>query len=281
MVLVTGASAGIGEATARRLARAGFIVYGGARRVDRLASLAGDGVRPIRLDVTDDASMRSVIEQIEREAGGVDVLVNNAGYGSLGALEDVSPDEARRQLEVNVFGLARMTQLVLPGMRRKRAGRIINVSSVGGRIAFPLGGWYHASKHAVEGLSDSLRMEVEDFGIHVSVIQPGGTASEWAEIANQKVRESSGAGAYARLALAMEAINPPSPAPADAVAQVIERAATDRRPRTRYAGSRGARVGLFMRWLLSDRAYDWVVRTVLRRAVRQLVAQPPSAPSST
>lgn len=270
VILVTGASAGIGEATARRLARAGHTVYAGARRMERLQALAGDGVRPLLLDVTDDASMRAAIAHIEREAGVVDVLVNNAGYGSMGALEDVPLDEARRQLDVNVFGLARMCQLVLPGMRQKRAGRIINVSSVGGRLSFPIGAWYHASKHAVEGLSDSLRMETRDFGIEVSVIQPGGTASEWAQIANQRAQAASGAGPYGGFVQAMAQMLEGGPAvPADAIAELIQRAVEDRRPRTRYVGPGGAKVALFLRRWIGDRAYDSLILWMMRRTLKK------------
>ena len=174
VALVTGASSGIGAATARRLARAGFVVYGAARRLDRLAALEGEGVRPLALDVTDDASMVAAVERVVAEQGRIDVLVNNAGYGSYGAVEDVPQEEARRQIEVNLFGLARLIQLVLPAMRAQGSGRIVNVTSMGGRIATAFGGWYHASKHAVEGLSDSLRQEVARFGIDVVVIEPGG-----------------------------------------------------------------------------------------------------------
>src|SRR5215217_4048985 len=161
--LVTGASSGIGEATALKLQGLGFTVYGAARREDRLQELAAEGIRPLAMDVTDEASMSAGIERIIADAGRIDVLVNNAGYGSYGALEDVPLDEARRQFEVNVFGLARLTQLVLPHMRAQRDGYIVNVSSMGGRIWEPFGSWYHATKFAVEGLSDSLRVEVAPF----------------------------------------------------------------------------------------------------------------------
>src|SRR5215207_11623280 len=179
VALITGASSGIGEATAVELLRRGFTVYGAARRVDRMAALADRGVHVIEMDVTDDASMTSGVERVIREQGRIDVLVNNAGYGSYGALEDVPLDEARRQFEVNVFGLARLTQLVLPHMRAQRDGYIVNISSMGGKIWEPLGSWYHASKFAVEGLSDSLRVEVAEFGIKVVIIEPGTIRSEW------------------------------------------------------------------------------------------------------
>ena len=160
IALVTGASSGIGEATAKALAADGFTVYAGARRVDRMQPLTEHGIVPIALDVTEEASMTSVVDQIRTEAGPIDVLVNNAGYGSYGSVEDVSMDEARRQIEVNLFGLARLTQLVLPDMRAAGDGYIVNISSVGGTFGEPLGAWYHASKYAVEGFTDSLALEV-------------------------------------------------------------------------------------------------------------------------
>ncbi|MEI6624377.1 MAG: SDR family NAD(P)-dependent oxidoreductase, partial [Actinomycetes bacterium] len=167
VAIVTGASSGIGEASVRELMRLGFTVYACARRVDRMAALADEGAKVLPMDVTDDSSMTAAVEQIQADEGWVSVLVNNAGYGSYGALEDVPLSEARYQFEVNVFGLARLTQLVLPGMRAQHKGRVINVSSVGGKIWEPFGSWYHATKFAVEGLSDSLRVELKPFGIKV------------------------------------------------------------------------------------------------------------------
>ena len=271
VILVTGASTGIGEAAARRLAKAGHTVYAGARRVERMKPLEADGVRTLFLDVTEDASMTAAVERIERETGGVDVLVNNAGYGSYGAIEDVPMDEARAQFEVNVFGLARMSQLVLPGMRKKHAGRIINISSIGGRITLPLGSWYHASKHAVEGLSDCLRQEVSGFGIHVSVIQPGGTESEWAKIAGENVLKTSGQGAYAALAQGMASIMTRENAggaltqvPADVIAVLIQKAAEAPRPKTRYVGPGMAKMMLTARRWLSDRGWDNMIAGMAR-----------------
>ena len=177
--LVTGASSGIGQDTARKLQALGYTVYGAARRTDRLRALAADGIRPLTMDVTDDASMSAGVNRILEETGRIDVLVNNAGYGSFGAIEDVPMNEARRQLEVNVFGLARLTQLVAPHMRAQGSGTIINISSIGGRLTTPLGGWYHATKYAVEALSDALRMELRPFGIDVVVVEPGGIRTEF------------------------------------------------------------------------------------------------------
>src|SRR3954462_2000426 len=198
--LVSGASSGIGEQTARLLNQEGFTVYAVARRVERMKSLADEGIRTRHMDLTDDTSMSHGVAQINSEAGGVDVLVNNAGYGSYGALEDVPIEEARRQFEVNVFGLARLTQLVLPHMRAQGDGYIVNVSSIGGKIWEPLGSWYHATKFAVEGLSDSLRAEVSSFGIKVIVIEPGAIHTEWGGIAADNVEANSAGTAYQELA---------------------------------------------------------------------------------
>src|SRR5580693_8454140 len=197
---VTGASAGIGEATARALLAAGYRVFAGARRLDRMAGLAAAGATLLKLDLTDDASIVAAVNTIKNEAGRIDVLVNNAGYGSYGALEDVPVDEGRRQFEVNAFGLARLCQLVLPTMRAQKSGKIVNVTSIGGKIWEPLGAWYHATKFAVEGLSDCLRVEVGRFGIDVIVIEPGAIRTEWAGIARDGLLQMSGSGAYAELA---------------------------------------------------------------------------------
>src|SRR5215213_429188 len=176
VALVTGASSGIGAATARQ---GGYLVHAGARRVERMQELAEDGMSVVALDVADDSSMTGVVGKILADHGRIDVLVNNAGYGSYGSVEDVPLAEGRYQLEVNLFGLARLTQLVTPHMRAAGAGKIVNVSSIGGHLGEPLGAWYHASKFAVEGFSDSLRLELHEFGIDVIVIEPGAIRTEW------------------------------------------------------------------------------------------------------
>ena len=267
VALVTGASSGIGAATARRLARAGLTVYGAARRLDRFAELAADGVRAVELDVTSDDSMTAAVDHVLSEAGRIDVLVNNAGYGSYGAIEDVPMAEARRQIEVNLFGLARMIQLVVPGMRGRGGGTIVNITSIGGKITTPLGGWYHASKFAVEGLSDALRTELAPFGIDVVVIEPGGIATEWGDIAMESAKAASGDGAYAeRVAAASAAMEGPIAqrgSDPDVVARTIERAVTAGRPRTRYAVGFMAKPSLIARRVLPDRAMDWIQTRML------------------
>ncbi|WP_040834927.1 oxidoreductase [Nocardia brevicatena] len=263
--LVTGASSGIGEATARTLAGLGYTVYGAARRTDRLQKLAADGIRPLAMDVTDDASMTVGIAQVVSETGGIDVLVNNAGYGSYGAIEDVPLNEARYQFEVNVFGAARLAQLVLPHMRERRSGTIVNITSMGGKIYTPLGGWYHGTKFALEGLSDCLRLEAKPFGVNVVVIEPGGIATEWGDIAADHLRKVSGDTAYAGQAQAVaaslgsEASARRNSSP-QVIADAIGKAVTARRPKTRYIVGFGAKPLIFVKWLLPDRAFDALIK---------------------
>jgi NADP-dependent 3-hydroxy acid dehydrogenase YdfG len=269
IALVTGASSGIGEATARALMASGYKVFAGARRLDRMAGLAAAGAVLLKLDVTDDASMVAAIDAIKTGAGRLDVLVNNAGYGSYGALEDVPLDEARRQFDVNVFGLARLCQLVLPIMRAQKSGKIVNITSVGGKIWEPLGSWYHATKFAVEGLSDCLRAEVEGFGIDVIIIEPGAIRTEWAGIARDGLLQTSGSGAYAEQAkgharLLAAADTSSLTSPPTVVAKTIMRAVGARRPKTRYATGGGARTILFLRAILPDRMFDRLMRRISR-----------------
>jgi len=273
VALITGASSGIGEQTVKGLLDAGYVVYAGARRIDRMQSLAVLGARLMSLDVSDEVSMRAAMKRIGDETGRIDVLVNNAGYGSYGALEDVPQEEARRQFEVNLFGLARLIQLALPTMRAQRSGTIVNVSSIGGVFGEPFGSWYHATKFAVEGLSDSLRMELDPFGIHVVVIQPGAISTEWNAIAREGLLKYSGNGAYsesARAHVKFLAVGDRGsvPSPPSVVAKVIVEAVQARKPRTRYPVGGGAKALLFIRSLLSDRAFDAIMRMFERRANR-------------
>ena len=262
--LVTGASSGIGEDTARKLQALGYIVYGAARRTDRLQTLVADGVRPLAMDVTDDASMTAGVNRILEETGRIDVLVNNAGYGSYGAIEDVPIDEARRQFEVNVFGLARLTQLVAPHMRAQGSGTIINISSMGGRLTTPLGGWYHATKYAVEALSDALRMELRPFGIDVVVVEPGGIRTEWYTIAADHLEATAEGSAYAdQIRAAAGSMRGESNlrrfSPPEVIARTIVKIVTARHPRTRYAVGFMAKPLIAARQVLPDRAFDLLI----------------------
>ncbi|MFF0034941.1 oxidoreductase [Streptomyces mirabilis] len=264
VALVTGASSGIGEVTALKLQELGYTVYGAARRVERMSRLAEAGVHVLPMDVTDTGSMQAGVDGIIAESGRIDVLVNNAGYGSYGAIEDVPLDEARAQFEVNIFGAARLIQLVLPHMRAQRSGTIVNISSMGGKIHTPLGGWYHGTKFALEGLSDCLRMELKPFGVDVVVVEPGAIRTEWGGIAADNLRKTSGDTAYAVQADAMaESLGSESTArrssPPSVIADTVAKAVTARRPRTRYAVGFGARPLIFLRRALPDRAYDALV----------------------
>lgn len=271
VALVTGASSGIGEQTALRLLEAGFVVFAVARRVERMQALAEVGVNVFAMDVTDDASMTAGIERIVEEQGRIDILVNNAGYGSYGAVEDVPLDEARRQFEVNVFGLARLTQLVTPHMRRVAAEplaqrcRIVNISSIGGKFYEPLGAWYHATKFAVEGFSDSLRIELAPFGIDVVIIEPGPIRTEWNEISRASLTETSRGGAYEHQAdkvrkVLERADRSATSSKPDVVAKKIVAAVLANTPRARYPVGRGAGTLMRARRLLPDAAFDYVVK---------------------
>ena len=271
IILLTGASSGIGAAAAERLLAGGHVVYGAARRTERLRVLAKAGLRPLAMDVTDDGAMRAGVAAVIEAEGRIDGLVNNAGYGEYGSLEDTDLERARYQFDVNVFGLARLTQLVLPHMRAQRAGRIVNVSSIGGKIGEPHGAWYHATKFAVEGLSDSLRMELRQFGIDVVVIQPGAIKTEWNGIARERLLATSGEGPYASLArqhaaFLREADESNQASEPDVVGEAIARALLARKPKTRYAVGGGAKAILAMRRVLSDRLFDRVMLGLIGRA---------------
>ncbi|APB71171.1 oxidoreductase [Paenibacillus polymyxa] len=264
VALVTGASAGIGKETAIELKNKGFIVYGAARRTEMMKDLATQGICPIALDVTDEESMNNCVDHILRKEGRIDVLVNNAGYGSYGAVEDVPMEEARRQVEVNVFGLARMTQLVLPSMRKHRFGKIVNVSSMGGKVWTSFGAWYHATKFAVEGFSDCLRMEVAPFGIDVIVVEPGGIATDWGTIAAENLRRASANGAYEQTAnksadnmtKTYSGSNLTKPV---VIARCIGKAVTVKRPKTRYLIGFAAKPMVFIKTVFGDRIFDRII----------------------
>jgi NAD(P)-dependent dehydrogenase (short-subunit alcohol dehydrogenase family) len=241
VALITGVSkGGTGEASALALNRAGWTVYAGARRPENLAGLTAQGIEVIPLDVTDEPSMRSAVESIERAPGRIDALVNNAAYGEMGAVEDVPLDQVRTQFETNVFGLVRMCQLVLPLMRRQRAGRIVNLSSMGGEMTTPFAGYYHATKYAVESLSDALRMEVLPFGVEVIVIQPGGINTPLAHqtVASIPVGENSPyraqLAAFRQVSEAMMGMSDQINVSPERVAEVIVSALTHDQPLTRY-----------------------------------------------
>lgn len=267
VALVTGASSGMGEFTAIILSKQGYKVYGAARRIDKMTALESSGVTVISLDLTQDESIVKCVDTILKKEGRIDILINNAGYGSYGAIEDVPIEEARRQFEVNIFGLARITQLVLPSMRQNKFGRIVNISSIGGKVYSPFGGWYHATKHALEGWSDCLRIETKPFGIDVVIVEPGGIKTPWGIIAAENLKTTSGKGAYAEkvnkiVAFMTKNYNSNALTAPEVLAQVITKAATTKNPKTRYAAGYMAKPSLFARKWLSDKMFDKIVSSL-------------------
>ncbi len=272
-VLITGCSTGIGRATAEVLAGAGWNVYATARRLESIADLASRGCKTLPLDVCSEESMQAAVAAVEEREGAVGVLINNAGYGQEGAFEEVPMVEVRRQFETNVFGLVRLTQLVLPGMRRQGWGKIVNLSSIGGKLSLPGGAFYHATKHAVEALSDALRFEVRGFGVDVIVVEPGPIKTRFGDTAigsiDGLVSADSPYAAFnsavaAKIRDAYEGPMGRMAAPPEAVARVIAKAISAPRPRSRYLVTAAARVLVGLRRWLPDRAFDAFLRTQFR-----------------
>lgn len=267
VVLITGCSSGIGAETAGHLAERGFTVYATARRIETLEPLKAKGCRTLALDVTDEESMRAAVAAVEDEHGAVGALVNNAGYSQSGALETIPLDDIRRQFETNVFGLIRMCQLVLPGMRAAGGGRIVNIGSMGGRLTFPGGGVYHATKYSLEALSDALRFEVQGFGVRVVLIEPGLIVTDFAKTAIASV-EGIDDGPYATFnRVVAQRTESAYTGPLvklgggpDAVAKVIRQALESRRPRTRYRVTASAKLSIAQRRLTPDRVWDLAMR---------------------
>lgn len=268
-VLITGCSSGIGRATAIRLAKAGWPVYATARNLDSIADLRAHGCKLLQLDVTDADSRAAAVKTVEDTEGAVGVLINNAGYGLHGAVETVGLDEVRAQFETNFFGLVGLTQLVLPGMRKQRWGKIVNMSSMGGKLTFPGGGFYHATKHALESLSDALRFEVAPFGIDVVIIEPGLIKTEFggtaiASVDNSDVEDGPygffNQGVMLKINGAYNGMLANAASGPDSVAKVIARAISSKRPRTRYPVTAGAWAILGLRRVLPDKVFDYLLQ---------------------
>jgi len=269
VVLVTGASSGIGKATAKRLIDDGYKVYVAARRVEQMKDLESLGATPLKMDITIEEDVQKVVDTIVAKDGGVDVLVNNAGYAIYGAVEDTSIEDARRQFEVNIFGLARLTQLVLPHMREQKAGKIINISSMGGKMYTPLGAWYHGTKHALEGWSDCLRLELKPFGIDVVIIEPGAIVTEFGNVMANPLVERSGKGPYARMANSVKQATDDmyekgQGSKPEVIANVISKAVRAKKPKTRYAKGKFAKPMMFIRKWFGDRVFDKVVMSQVK-----------------
>lgn len=269
VAVITGASSGIGKAAAEALARRGFRVFAGIRLAEAGDTLRGAGITPVMLDVTSDEAVATAVQTVLGQAGRIDVLVNNAGYGQYGNLEDVELADAQRQFDINVFGLMRVTRAVLPAMRRQRSGRIITISSVAGRMSTPFAGWYSASKHAVEALSDALRLEVAPFGIQVTVVQPAAIKTGFDDVALDELERTTRTEAYQPMAAAfrrlVEGSYARAPGP-EVVAEAVARAATARRAPIRIPVPGQARAMLLLKRLLSDRLFDAMIGAQLRPA---------------
>lgn len=265
VILISGGSSGIGCEAARLLASKGHRVYAAARRLERLEPLREQGIIPLQLDVTSTESIISCVNEVMRAEGRIDVLVNNAGYGSLGPVECVTMEEARRQMDTNLFGAAELSKLVVPHMREQDSGRIINISSVAGRACVLYGGWYNISKYAIEALSDNLRIELKSFGIDVSLIEPGGIKTAWGGIAADNLEQSTAGSVYegtARSEAAMfrKGYGGSFLARPSVVARAIARAALSRHPRVRYHPGTGASALVFFHSLLPARWWDAIMR---------------------
>jgi len=268
-ILITGASSGIGKESAQALIAMGHIVYVAARRVEKMDDLRELGCIPLKMDVTQESDIVDALETIKAQHGGVDVLFNNAGFGLYGPMENISIDEARYQFEVNLFGLARVTQLVIPQMREKGWGRIINTSSMGGKVYTPLGAWYHATKHALEGWSDSLRLELEPFGIDVVILEPGAIKTEFGEVMSRDLMERTQNSPYAKMGkglMEMQKKEYESGGGSDprVISDLVVKAIEASRPQTRYVAGKYARPMLFLRRWVSDRAFDRIIRSMIK-----------------
>lgn len=267
VILVTGASSGMGKISAQDLIKAGHIVYCVARSVDKMKDLEQIGGHVMKMDVTNEADIEAVVKQVIAEQGRIDVLWNNAGYGLYGPVEDLSMEKVQQQFEVNVYGVARLTKKVLPYMREKRNGLIINTSSMGGKIYTPLGAWYHASKHAIEGFSDCLRMEVKEFDINVVVLEPGVINTGF----NQGVRDNfsfeSQNGPYKRLVNGYIKAMENNPAPGskpEVISRTVLKIINARNPKTRYLVGRGGKLLVGIRRIFGDKAFDTMMLASMR-----------------
>ncbi|HEV7348190.1 oxidoreductase [Telluribacter sp.] len=269
VILITGASAGIGKEAAKQLLQAGNVVYGAARRFDKMSDIEASGVRVLQMDVTNEQSMVAGVNSILKAEGRIDVLINNAGFGAYGAVEEVPMSEAKYQMEVNVFGAARLIQLVLPSMIDHHFGKIVNISSISGKFALPLGAWYHASKFAFEALSDSLRNEVKQFGVDVIVIEPGAIKTEWANIATENLLKVSGQGRYKQMtedfAKMIKSMDDSTAGEPKLIANLIKEVITTEQPETRYAAGYMAEELLSMRKTMTDREFDDMLSSLLNR----------------
>lgn len=264
VILITGASSGMGKETAKSLIRQGHTVYTVARRIDQMQDLKELGGKPIQMDVTQESDIQHVVDTIIRQEGKIDVLWNNAGYGLFGSVEDVPIEEARQQFEVNLFGLAAITQKVVPYMRKANGGTIINTSSMGGKMYTPMGAWYHASKHAVEGFSDCLRLELKQFNINVVVLEPGIIVTEFGDVMLNNISRFSSKGAYSSLtgklvAATKKMYDKGQGSKPAVISETVSKIVNTASPKTRYRVGLWAKPMVWMRIYLGDKLFDKIV----------------------
>jgi len=264
VIVITGASSGMGKDFAHALLKDGHTVYGLARRVEKMNDIVQAGGKAIAMDITNESQVDHAVKQIIREQGKVDVLINNAGYAVYGTVEEVPIDVAKRQFEVNLFGLASITQKIVPGMRERKSGTIINISSMGGKVYTPMGAWYHATKYALEGWSDCLRLELTPFGVHVAIIEPGGIQTEFTDVFQQQLQGDAQNGPYAGtlqklIASTKEMAENGRLTKPRVITDLILKAVNSDRPKTRYVAGSYAKPLMFMRKYLSDRAFDKIL----------------------
>ncbi|RYC68046.1 oxidoreductase [Spirosoma sordidisoli] len=259
VILITGASSGMGKETAKTLIAEGHKVYVAARRIDQMQDLQRAGGIALQLDVTNEENIQQVVDTIIEREGKIDVLFNNAGYAIYGSVEEIPIQEARRQFEVNVFGLASLTQKVIPFMREARSGTIINTSSMGGKMYTPMGAWYHASKHAIEGWSDCLRLELSQFNIQVVILEPGLIATEFGDVMSGPMVARSGSGPYANIVKGVASAASMAMSPASVIAKTVSAIVRSRKPKTRYRVGSLAKPMVWMRVNLGDRLFDKII----------------------
>ena len=274
VVLITGASSGIGKETALSLIKEGHIVYGVARRLEMMQDIIQAGGHAIKMDILKERNIDEVVNQIIKEQKRIDILINNAGYGLWGAVETISIAEAKRQFDVNIFGLAYLTKKIIPLMRKQKSGKIINMSSMGGKVYTPFGAWYHATKYALEGWSDCLRIELKSFGIDVILIEPGVIKTEFQDVMMDSTVERSIGTPYEKKLKALEKAtqemyergigSPPS-----TITKLIVKAINSHHPKRRYVGGLFAKPMLFIKKWFGDKMYEKAIMSQIKKAKKE------------
>lgn len=274
VVLVTGSSAGMGKDAALRLIKEGYIVYGAARRLSHMDDLVAKGGHAIQMDILDEVAIDEAVHRIMDEQGRIDILINNAGYAVWGAVETISMEDARRQFDVNIFGLASLTKKIIPIMRTQQSGKIINLSSMGGRIYSPFGAWYHATKHALEGWSDCLRIELKEFGINVILIEPGAINTEFGEVMMSDMLERAKGSPYEQKVGALykatsELYIKGAGSPPSVITDLIVKSINSKKPKTRYVGGKYAKPMLFIRKWFGEKVFEMAVMSQINAITKK------------